>query len=248
MNRYRSLSDDYYINMNIATEMELACSRETVLHYFEQVQKKYPTMKSFYQRDKGEFVLEENKELGHYRWCSLEPRRVCSGCVNPESFETAIAQHRYLLDVVPYALSVSPLDCEALDFLIGFDFTCRGNHNSLIAEALGMNPAFEALASMPGATIIGNEPTLTLSLDEDCRTQCRICIESRTNAYQIRTGEYGEDQLSVYVTTRQYGGLGSYANFIDALNGLSKICCDVVDHYVADQILEPLARTISLDH
>ena len=247
MNRFSSLSDDYYINMNLATEMELTCGRETVLHFFEQIQKKYPTMQNFYQRDKGEFMLEEEKDRGHYRWCSIEPRRVCSGCVNPESFDAAITQHHFLLDVAPYALSISRLDCEALDFLIGFDFTCRGNHNALIAEALGVNPAFESLAAMPGATIISNEPTLTLSLDEDCRTQCRICVESRTNAYQIRTGEYAEDQLSVYVTARQYGGLGSYANFTDALNGLSSICCDFVENYVADQILEPLARTISLD-
>lgn len=246
MNRFSSLSDDYYVNMNVATEMELPCGRETVLHYFEHIQKKYPDMRNFYQREQGEFVLEEDKDRGHYRWCSIERQRVCSGCVNPETFEAAITQHGFLLDVMPYALSVSPIDCEAIDFLIGFDFTCRGNHNALIAEALGVNPAFESLAMMPGAKIINNEPTLTFSLDEDCRMQCRIVVESRTNAYQIRTGDYGEDQLSVYVTIRQYGGLGTYKNFAEALEGLSTICCDVVENYVADQVLEPLARTISL--
>ena len=32
MNRYGSLSDDFYVNMNLSTEMDLPASRETVLH------------------------------------------------------------------------------------------------------------------------------------------------------------------------------------------------------------------------
>jgi hypothetical protein len=32
MNPYSSLADDFYINMNLSTEMELPSSRETVLH------------------------------------------------------------------------------------------------------------------------------------------------------------------------------------------------------------------------
>ena len=39
MNPYSSFADDYYVNMNLSTEMELSGSRETILHYFEQMQK-----------------------------------------------------------------------------------------------------------------------------------------------------------------------------------------------------------------
>ena len=41
MGRYQSYSDDFYVNMNLNTEMELPHSRETVLHYFEQVKKQF---------------------------------------------------------------------------------------------------------------------------------------------------------------------------------------------------------------
>ena len=41
---------------------------------------------------------------------------------------------------------MSPLDCEALDLLMGFDFTYRGNHNQLLVDALGIVPAFEKMA------------------------------------------------------------------------------------------------------
>ena len=87
MIRYGSYSDDHYVNMNLNTEMELPHNRETVLHYFEQVQKQFPSMKNFYSRERGEFVLEEEKESGNYRWTSIETRRICSGFVNPPSVE-----------------------------------------------------------------------------------------------------------------------------------------------------------------
>jgi len=246
MNPYSSLSDDYYINMNLATEMELSSNRETVLHYFEQIQKKYPEMRNFYSRDKRDFVLEEDKDCGNYRWCTVEPKRVCSGQVNPESLDEIMAQHRYALDIAPYALSISPLDCESLDLLMGFDFSYRGNHNQLIAEALGMCPAFERIGNLPGATIINNEPNITFALDEECRLQCRLSIESRTNAYQIRTGEYQDDQISVYVTARQYGSLAPNQTYVETLDRLYEVCREMVDSYVVDAILEPLARTIAL--
>jgi len=90
MNRYSSLCDDFYINVNLSTEMELPHNRETILHFFERVQKSYPTMRNFYCRDRGDFVLEEDKDQGAYRWCTIESRRICSGQVNPETPQTAL--------------------------------------------------------------------------------------------------------------------------------------------------------------
>ena len=246
MNRYSAFSDDFYINMNLSTEMELPSNRETILHFFERLQKKYPTMRKFYCRDKRDFVLEEDKDRGQYRWGTVESRRVCSGQVNPDTVDEALDQHRLVLELAPYMLSVSPLDCEALDLLFGFDFTYRGNHNQLVAEALGLSPAFEKLAELPGAMVVSHEPAITLALDEECRTQCRLSIETRTNAYQIRTGDYPEEQLSVYVTARQYGSLPPDMTYVQALDNLAKICRDIVDDYVIDAVLKPLARAIAM--
>jgi hypothetical protein len=122
MGRYQSCADDFYINMNVNTEMELPQSRDTVLHFFEQVKKQYPTMRNFYSRERSEFVLEEDKDGGDYRWTSVDTRRVCSGYVNPPSVDEAIRQHASILDRVPYMLSISPLDCESLNLMYGLDF------------------------------------------------------------------------------------------------------------------------------
>lgn len=246
MNEYSSYSDDFYINLNLSTEMELPNNRETILHYFERVQKQYPTMRNFYSRDKGDFVLEEDKDQGQYRWCTVESRRVCSGQVNPSRVQDALEQHKLVLDLIPFMLSVSPLDCEALDLLFGFDFTYRGNHNQLVAEALGLPPAFERLADIGGSSVISYEPSFTLALDEECRIQCRLSVETRTNAYQVRTGEFPEEQLSVYFTARQYGSLNPDTTYVEALENLTRICKEVVDSYVIDQVLQPLARAIAM--
>ncbi|HBO42402.1 MAG TPA: hypothetical protein DD670_00365 [Planctomycetaceae bacterium] len=246
MNRYTSLCDDFYVNMNLSTEMELPTNRETILHFFERVQKTYPTMRNFYCRERGDFVLEEDKDRGDYRWATIESRRVCSGHVNPESIQDAIDQHQLILDLAPYMLSVSPLDCEALDLLFGFDFSYRGNHNELVAEALGVSPALERLAEIPGASIINHEPSLTVALDEDCRTQCRLSVETRTSAYQVRTGDYSEEQLSVYVTARQYGSLGPDSSFGVVLQNLGRVCDEMLDNWVIANVLDPIKRTINL--
>lgn len=246
MTRYSSLCDDFYINLSLSTEMELSHQRETILHYFERVQKRYPEMRNFYCRDKHDFVLEEDKDRGQYRWCTVETRRICSGKVNPETVDDVMDQHRLVLELVPYMLSISPLDCESLDLLYGFDFTYRGNHNQLLAEALGVTPPLERLLEIPGARPINYEPSLTLALDENCRSQCRVSIETRTNAFHVRTGEFPEEQISVYVSARQYGSLPADETFLDALERLSRTVTNLVDHHIVDGVLTPLQRTIAL--
>jgi hypothetical protein len=166
--------------------------------------------------------------------------------VNPASIEDALDQHRFLLDLAPALLSMSPLDCEAIDVLFGFDFAFRGNHNALLAEALGPGPALEGVGDIPGSRLINYEPSLTIAVDEECRTQIRVSTETRTNAFQVRTGEFAEEQLSVYVTARQYGSLESGETYVHTVERLAQLAEDVIENCVVEQILRPLARTIAL--
>ena len=246
MSRFASLSDDFYVNMNLNTEMDLPQSRETVLHLFEQLKKHYPGMKNFYCRDQGEFVLEEDKDQGAYRWATVELRRICAGQVNPDSLEDSLKQHGLLLELAPFALSVSPLDCESLNVMFGFDYTYRGNHNQLLVDALGVSPAMDKLVDIEGAQVVANEPSLQLAFDPDCRLQCRLSFETRTSAYHIRTGEFPEEQLSVYLTARRYGSLDSGETYQQVMERLAALCQSLVDDYVAEHVLLPLQQTIAI--
>ena len=113
---YGAFSDDFYLNMNLSTEMELPQGRESVLHYFEQVRRRYPKMQNFYAREKGEYVLEEEKDAGAYRWVSVESKRVNSG-----------VDHRAARYVVRHVgLITDGTDAEGLDVVGGvFGFVLR---------------------------------------------------------------------------------------------------------------------------
>lgn len=245
MNPYSSLSDDYYSNVHLNTEMPLPNARETVLGFFERLQKQFPSMRNFHTRENGDFVLEEDRDQGPQRWVSLEPRRICSGFINPETPQLAMTQHELVLQLVPYMLSVSPLDCEALDYVMGFDFNYRGNHDALVAEALGVSSAFDGLLSIGGARTLNFEPNLTVSLDESCRRQARLMIETRTNAYQVRRGEFPEEPITVYFTVRQYGSLAADQSFESTIRELRLTCEELLERHVIDQVLRPLQQAIA---
>jgi hypothetical protein len=246
MSQYGAFSDDFYVNMNLSTEMELPQGRESVLHFFEQVRRRYPKMQNFYAREKGEFILEEEKEAGAYRWVSCEPKRVNSGVVNPDTLDAAADQHRSVLELVPFELSISPLDCESLSVMMGFDYAYRGNHNEILAEAIGVAPGLERFLQVPFGKLLSHEPAIQFALDEECKTQCRVSFESRTNAYQVRSGEFGEDQISVYLTVRRYDSLGADESYMGEFDRLTALARDLTDEYLVGNVLRPLQEAISL--
>lgn len=245
MNRYSCDADDFYVNMNLNTEMELPTSRDTVLHYFEQMKKAFPELRNFYTRESGDLVLEGNKEQGAYRWLAIEPKRLCSGQVNPDTTEDAYRQHEMVLELAPHLLTISVLDCEALDVMFGFDFTYEGNHDEVVADALGFSSGLEGLLEVRGGRVINYEPSVTLALDESCRLQCRLSLETRTNAYQVRTGEFAEDQISVYFTVRQYWGTGPEQSFLESFRRQREIGEEIVEKKIIPRIVRPLAQTIA---
>ena len=107
------------------------------------------------------------------------------------------------------------------------------------------NTPLDNLAQMPGARIVNYEPTMMLALDETCRLQCRLSVETRTNAYQIRTGQFPEAPISVYFTVRQYWGRQGAKTFGESYQHQRKILQELVDTHVVPSVVQPLNRTIS---
>ncbi|WP_435017613.1 hypothetical protein TA3x_005231 [Tundrisphaera sp. TA3] len=245
MNPFRSDADEFTLSVNLNTEMELPTSRDTVLHFFEQMKKRFPDLRNFYTREGGELVLEGDKEQDSYRCLAIEPRRLCSGHVDPATMEDAYAQHELVLELAPHLLTISVLDCEALDVMFGYDFNFEGPHDEVVAEALNLGPSFESLMEVPGARVLNFEPSVTLALDPGCRLQARLSIETRTNAFQVRTGEFGDDQISVYFTIRQYWGNGPDQSFLDSFRHQRAIGEEIVSQHVIPRVIRPLAAAIA---
>lgn len=245
MNPYSEIAEDFYINMQLQTAMDLPQQRDALVHFFEQVQRRYPRMRNLITREK-EVFLEEDKDQGNYRWSSVELRRICSGFVNPVSFDEALQLHRDMLEIAPYSLSLSHLDCESLNVVYGFDFTYRGNHNQLLAETLGLPPSLDSFLDIPGAQCLGYEPCIQLTLDPEMRTQCRLSFETRSIPYSMRTGEFPEEQLSVYLAIRRVDSLLPNEKFVDEVARLATLGKNILDEYILDNILRPLHQAIAI--
>jgi hypothetical protein len=246
MNPYSSIiCDDFTTYTYTNTKMELSPRRETVLSFFNSLQKMYPKMTEFEQRESGEFVLEEDREGGSQRWVALEPRRVVSCYFNPPSLEEADQLHERVLELTPYHLDFPALDCEALDAVFAFDLMCSGNHDEVVSEALGLHPALESLVQNAGIRVLNYQPSLMLALDEPCRLQCRLNIETRTNPYQVRTGQFTEAPISVYFTVRQYWERQPYKSFQESYRNQRRICQEIVDNHIIPAVIRPLAQRIA---
>ncbi len=245
MNPYPTLCDDFGIFVYLNTRLDLPATPETVLHFFEAIQKVYPSMTELERRDGGEIVLEEDREQGSCRSIALETRRLASAYLNPPTLEDADQQHERLLELAPFHLDVSGLNCESLDVVFTFDFLYSGNHDEVIAETLVGNSALEGLMQIPGSRVVRYEPCMTLALDEKCRLQARLGIESRTTPYQVQTGQFVEAPLSVYFLVRQEWGKQPFKTFVESYQNQRRIAQELVDSYLVPNILRPLHLTIS---
>ena len=78
INNYSSLCDDFYLDMYINTQMELPAARDTILAFFERIQKQFPSMCRFYRRENDQYCLEEDRNIGPYRLVALETDRIGS--------------------------------------------------------------------------------------------------------------------------------------------------------------------------
>jgi len=244
MTSYGSLCDDFGVSSYLMGKVEMPTGREAVLHFFEALQKANPKMTDFEKRDSGEYTLEEDRDVGTYRWASLDARRLCTGYVNPPALEDADEHNQRVLEMATYHLDLHGLQTDALDVLYYFDFLYQGNHDEVIAEALASGTPLEGLAQVPGGRVLHYQPTLMMALDDACQLQCRLSIETRTNAYQVRTGHFPESPISVYFTVRQFWGKQPFKTFVESYQNQRRVLDELVNTYVIPNVITPVQRVI----
>ena len=245
MTPYSALCDDFSIYSHISLKLDQNWPRETVLHFFENLRKPFPMLTDLEKKESGEHHLEEDREHGSYRWVSLDQRRMNGGFVNPPDLELADAFHSKLMEVAPFYLDLNPLDVDAIDVTFCFDFSFQGNHDEVVAEALGLSGPLEGLFNIPGSRVLGFEPTILLTLDEGCRRQCRLSVETRTTPPMVRTGQYPDVPLTVSFTLRQYWNRNLSRDFQAAYLSLRAQAVELVDQHIISGVIKPLAQTIA---
>jgi len=242
---FGSLCDDFYIDMQINTHLDLPSERDTVLTFFERIQKQFPEMNNFYKRSNGDFCLEQEKEGEKYRWVNLEVDRISSGCANPQRFEDAYELDQLILEIAPYMLGVSYLDIDSLDITFTMDFDCRGNHSEIIADAMFASTAFSAFLDMPDTKPLGFSPAAIISLNDECSMQARISIESRTGLTEVKEQKFKSDEpISLYFTIRRQGK-GKEFYSLGSLTQQCRIAEDLMAEKIVPSFVGPLTNAIA---
>jgi hypothetical protein len=246
LNTYNSLCDDFYLDMYVNTELDLPTNRDTILAFFERIQKQFPMMGVFYRRGNNEYCLEEDRNLGQYRWISLELDRIASGMANPSNLEMAYAQDKLVLELIPYMLSVNHLDIDSLDVTFAMDFDFAGSHDEVIAEALLGRSAFNSVLDSPDVRPIGFSPSMIVALSDDDRTQARISIESRTSVYEPEKKEQAEEEaISLSLTIRQYPPAAGIFNPLESFENQCRLAREFMDEKIVPNFVQPLTETIA---
>lgn len=245
-NAYSSLCDDFYLDMYVNTELELPTQRDTILAFFERIQKQFPAMGRLYRRESNEYCLEEDSHLGRYRWITLEIDRIGSGVVNPSNFEDAYSQDRLVLELVPYMLGVNHLDVDSLDVSFAMDFDYVGSHDEVIAEALFSSTAFSCFLDLPSARPIGFSPAVVVALSDDCRTQARISVESKTSVIGDGKQKYRSDEaISLSFTVRQYPSSTEKFDALKSFEYQCKLAQELMAEKVIPNFVRPVTETIA---
>ena len=244
-NPYAAFCEDFYVNMRLGSQLNLPHNRETLLHLLERMQKSFPGMTRFRKTDNGEYNLEEDRSGHAYRWMSLESRRLSSGFVNPVTIEDSLKLHTLLLEMAPCHLGISPIEVDYLDVLFGFDLGFGGNHDEIIAESLFAESPLACLTDVADSRAVDFQPTVTVALSEDCRLQARIDIVTRTNSYQVRTGDYSDDAISVYLIVRRYWGDRPREPMEKLFTQMAERAEQLCSSHIVPKVLRPISSAIA---
>jgi len=244
---FGALCADFYVSTRLFLKLGLTPDRETILHFFDSIRREYPALRKLRRRDDGGLVLEEDSDDDDTRrWIRIEEEALRFGCYNPADSAEAHQLGERVLEHAPFHLTLSDLDYDHLEVVYGFDLEYRGNHDQLIAETIwGDHPLSAFLSDERALHTIDCQPFLGVTLTPECDVQAYVEIKSRTTTYEVRTGRYEPQPLTVYLTLRRYWGLSEPEPLVEAYRDL----CTRADELAADRIVplivNPLAHAIA---
>ena len=79
-NPFAAFCDDFYVNMRLGSQLTLPHQRETLLHFFERIQKNFPNMSKFRKTDSGDFNNTDSVQNAHGStpWLVIHCSRACA--------------------------------------------------------------------------------------------------------------------------------------------------------------------------
>ena len=86
---------------------------------------------------------------------------------------------------------------------------------------------------------------MTVALSDDCRLQARIDIVTRTNSYQVRTGDYSDEVISVYLIIRRYWGDRPKESMGTLFTEMAERADQLCTQHIVPRVLRPISSAIA---
>jgi hypothetical protein len=242
-----AVCDEFYVSSRLFLKLQMNLERETVLHFFDRIRREYPNLRKLRHRDNGSLLLEEDPdENGSRRWVRLDPDSLRLGHVVPPDLSDVRRFSSLVMSQAPFHLTFSDIDYDHLELIYGFDLEFRGNHDQIVAETLfGEGSTMGQLLDRFGGQVIDAQPYFGVALNESCDLQAYVEIKSRTTTYEIRTGQYDAQPLSIFLTIRKYWGMDIPESPEVVLRELYDAADEFATEHVVPEFVNPLAAAIA---
>jgi hypothetical protein len=242
---FGALCDSFFVSTRLQLKLDLAPGRETLLHFMEQMRRKHTSLRRFRRRDDGAVVLDDDDPLGRpRRFLRLDGGSLKFGVCDPEGPEQVQDFAETVLKLAPCHLSLSELDYDHVETVIGFDLEYCGNHDELIAESLfGAHPLLQTLAGSD-RRVIECQPCFGVALNDACDLQAYVEVRSRTSTCEVRADEYPAAALSVFATVRRYWDTSAGLDLSSVHRTLLTTAAALAEERVVPSVVRPLAEAI----
>ena len=240
---FTALCTDFYVNQKLELRLDLPSSRDTILSLFDRVTRDFPSMNRFRRLD-HELALESVEDEPDYSWMALRRTNIRSGWVNPTSLTDAYRLHRFVLDISPYYLSISPLDVEFVELVFGFDLEAQQNRSDVVFETLLGDSPMAQLIDRTQEPVLDAQPFLGFCLSEGCDVQAYIEVKTRTGAKEVASGQFATHPISIYATVRKYGGVQTLEDLQNSFGLLAGHAERLAEQRVIPHVLVPLRNAI----
>ncbi|MEM7682488.1 MAG: hypothetical protein AAF288_11080 [Planctomycetota bacterium] len=241
---YGALCSDFYINQKLAVKMDLPYERETVLHFFDRIRRTIPAMSRF-RRYEGELALESSRRESRYTWLALRQNSIRSGNVNPETMEQAFAYHKLLLEQAPYHLTISPLDIDHLELMMGFDLECKRDHDDIVRHALYEGGPLGELLAVDNTKPLDVQPVVGLQLTDSGDKQAYFEVKTRTKSRRGNARRYADEPITLFLTVRRYGPIDSLESLPTVFDELANDAEQLAADRMVPHLLTPISRQIT---
>lgn len=244
---FGAVCDDFYISSRLFLKLDMNLGAESVLHFFDRIRKEYPSLQKLRRREAGAVTIEEEPDAeGSRRWLRLDAASLRFGHFAPSETNAARRFGELILTQAPYHLTLSDLVYDHLEVIYGFDLRYRGNHDQLIAETLCPDsPGTAFMFGERASQVIDAQPYYGVALTPECDLQAYVEVKSRTSTYEVRSGNFEGEPISVFLTLRKYWGVEGAGNPAESLESLFEAADELAAEKIIPGFVNPLAAAIA---